>query len=243
MREKLRISTYSTYVLYKASEEEFEKGYQILKDSYPEVEFIEESVFYQDVLSIMERMPGILTAFGVDDNIFKEDFSDMSLLRDFYLDSSVMCFSMRLGLNTNYCYPLDSYQLVPNLQNNRWSWRGQQGDWGYPMSLDFHAFRHDQIYALVKSLSFTGPNELEGVLAGRALNMPFMMCASRSIVMNIPTNRVQELVPNRYANTSDKHSLNRLFLGGVRIDVESYYGINNNSCHYEIPLVLKPSIK
>src|SRR5215510_3710114 len=55
-------------VIYTVSNERFERQYEALKSSYPEIEFIRETSFHSDLVFAMQRFSHVI--FLVDDNLF-----------------------------------------------------------------------------------------------------------------------------------------------------------------------------
>src|SRR5215213_1463915 len=102
------------------------------------------------------------TVFFVDDNVFKNRFSladhELSLMED----PENLCLSLRMNQGMNYCYPLKlQCRTTPEVIDKRWKWRGSEGDWGYPMSLDGHVFRTSEILPLLRAIDFSDPHILE----------------------------------------------------------------------------------
>ena len=115
---------------------------------------------------------------------------------------------------------------------------GTNGDYGYPMSLDAHFFRTNDILPFLNGLKYNNPNSLVSQLAGYPLNKPKMICFKESKVLTIPVNKVQNFNQNVYGDISAKF-LNDKFLDGYIIDLEPYDGFKNISCHQEVEMNYK----
>lgn len=226
-------------ILYTYSNDEFKKGYDKLfiihNDS--NLNYIKETKkFKEHILELVDE-DNEHTIFFVDDMIFKNDFTLSSKqFKLFSLNDNILTLSLRLHKNLSYCYPARIHMTPPNFDSNMtFKWRGQSGDYGYPMSLDAHFFRTKDILPLLKVLNYNNPNSLESSLAMYPKNKPKMLCFKESIVLTIPVNKVQNFNQNVYGNISAKF-LNDKFMDGYIIDLEHYDGFKNYSCHQELEM-------
>ena len=184
------------------------------------------------------------SVFFVDDNIFKNhiDFYDEQE-KIFKEDLTICCRSLRLHIKLKRCYPMNiEYTKIPvfTIKDNSliFKWIGQQGDYGYPMSLDGHIFRTNDIISHIQTLRYRNPNSLESVMSGMPLNKLKMICYDKSIIVNNPCNKVQTNNPNLHGN-EDINKLNDEFLNNKIISLENIDGLENISCHQEIKIILK----
>lgn len=224
-------------VLYTYSNQNFENGYNILMEEYSEVNFIKENNFKEDVMKLID-VNNKYTVFFVDDIIFKEKFTlKCKQIEIFSNDDSFACLSLRLHTQLNYCYTMNVSMKSPNMDSNGiFNWRGTDADFNYTMSLDGHIFKTDMILNLMKDIEFCNPNSLEGSLACRPpYDKPLMICFQKSVIFNNPINKVQTNNPNRHGFI-DAYYLNDMFLSGKRIKLEPYLGLQNISCHQEMPI-------
>lgn len=214
-------------VLYTFSDSLYQKGYEQLITKYPNISFIKEKNFRSDLLGLVDTQDK-WTVFLVDDIVFKNTFSFNNKLPD-----DVLCLSLRLHPYLTYCYAAN-IPMKP-IGKTEWNWKGLSGDYGYPMSLDGHIFRTEDIYPLLKTLPYKNPNSLETILAVCPINRPKMMCLEKSIIINNPCNKVQTNNPNRFGNISAEF-LNEKYLKGYVIDLDPFQGIEMESCHKELPI-------
>lgn len=162
-------------------------------------------------------------------------------VEDFQLLDDEVCFSFRLGLNIAYSYPLDIPERLEDatVTGSRvsWDWRGQgPGSFSYPLSLNGHVLRADEIRSLIEDADFSNPSELESALhARRGAARPRMASFPTSRVVSIPANVVADTFPNRHGALHSADELNRRFLAGERIAVERMAFDAVTSCHEEIP--------
>jgi len=226
-------------ILYTYSNDSFKQGYDKLFDIHDElnITWIKEEKRFKEHLIEFINEEEKYTIFFVDDMIFKNEFSlNSKQFKLFTLDDTILTLSLRLHKNLSYCYPARIHISPPTFDvNNTFRWRGQQGDYGYPMSLDGNFFRTKDILPFLKSLNYNNPNSLESQLAVYPLNRQKMICFDESVVLTIPVNKVQNFNQNIYGNISSKF-LNDKFLDGYIVDLEPYNGFKNVSCHQEMDM-------
>jgi len=220
-------------ILYTFTNNFFKQGYDKLISKYSNLNWVKENNFKNNLVSFID-INNKYTIFFVDDIVWKNKFSlNDNEFKDFEKNNNILTLSLRLHPNLTYCYSAN----IPMKQLNTtvWNWRGMQPDFGYPMSLDGHFFRTNEIIGLVKGLPYKNPNQFEAVLAAYPINKPLMSCYEKSIIFNNPANKVQTNNPNKHGNISAEY-LNQEFLNGNIIDLEQYRGIDNESCHKEVPI-------
>lgn len=207
---------YTFNILYTFDNEEYKKGYDIVKNIHSEFNYVREIDFKQDVLSLMKDNP--YTIYGVDDDVFIDKFSmDCQEINIFNNDEKIYCVSLRMHPKMNYCYTMNIFTNPPIfIEKNIWNWYGHQGDWEYPHAIDLSLFRTKDIINMVKDLNYNNPNSFEGVCNCHRLNKPLMMCFDKAKIVNIPLNRVNGICPNRCENISAEY-LNNQLLSGKRI--------------------------
>lgn len=232
-------SQYNFKVLYTYSDSNFEEGYKKLFKIHNDdnISYIKEGNKFKDsLLKIIDKEKDY-SIFFVDDIIFKNKFTlNSKQFKLFTLDDNILTLSLRLHNNLTYCYPARIHMNPPKFESNMsFRWRGQPGDYGYPMSLDGHFFRTKDILTFLKSLPYNNPNSLESYLSMYPLNRPKMICFEESIIMNLPINKVQNFNQNVHGNISAKF-LNDKFLENYIIDLEPFDGFKNMSCHQEVEI-------
>jgi hypothetical protein len=227
-------------VLFYPSEEYID-AYIELERLFPNVKFIREGKFYLDVFKFL-RVRNKFVSFLVDDIIFKNDFSIMRAASLVSENRDVLCFSLRLGLGMDQCYSCGTVQNMPKFFFDElngflsWDYSGQQGDWGYPMSLDGNIFLLEdfsKIFSVVPP--FHSPNSMEANLSRVSSFKSHMSCFYKSVLFNNPINRVQNEFQNR-CESGDAKVLLQKWNDGLKIDIEKYRGLDNNSCHFPVEL-------
>lgn len=230
-------------VLYKASEKH-KKSYETLKNEHPYVEYVEEKNFKSDLLKIVQNKRFVL--FVTDDTVFVRKF----YIRDFEevlnVIPSALGISLRLGENTQYCYPLNAQQRVPksyrlNYGLNFYHWLGQNYDFGYPLELSSSMYRVADIDGMLSQLDYNNPNELEALMFQNCQVyeriMPFLVFPRISFAFANPINRVQNVAPaNRFGNNAkyDPYSLLTDYENGCRIDYTKFEDFVTTGAHQEI---------
>jgi hypothetical protein len=232
------------HVLYTYSAEYYGSGYVKVITMHPDISYVYENPngFKTDLLNLITR-ENPLTVFFVDDNVFKDNFILKSEeMKIFLRREDIICLSLRLYPKINYCYTMNIPVQLPSFveEKNMWRWGdATPGDWSYPMSLDGHIFKTDDIFSLLIQLDYTNPNTLEGQLACHPVNLPYMICYENSKIINIPANKVQSENTNRHGNISS-FDLNEKFLSGYRLSLNKLLDKevfkNNTSCHQEMEL-------
>ena len=223
-------------VIFSYSNDFFKSGYDKLVPGFPKVNFVKESHFKTDLLQdIKPEHP--LTVFLVDDIVFRRKFSwDCEEVKHFQQSQDIICLSLRLSPAINHCYSKNCSSPAPQLDNNYcWNWRPELGDWAYPMSVDGHIFKTEDILPLMIKLEYQTPNTLEEALAGNPLPHPKMMCLKEHVVFNIPQNMAQTDCKNRcQKNGLSTKQLNKRYLNSEVINIDYLASIDNNSAHFEV---------
>lgn len=244
---KLAGCAFAFTVLYFASNEDFEKGYSLLKPLYPWVKFVRqenEKSFLRQNQEILESLDSRYISFFVDDIIFYRQlppYFEREL--DIFFQEKNACFSLRLGLNTTECYMGRCRNIFwgryDYKQFSLWNWNDSSGDAGYPLSVDGHVFRRLDFLKITKGLEYKSPNSFEASLQSRlgifAYLAGLMMGSYRqSLIVNVASNRVGEYDCNRCGDNPEENPnrLNNLFLSGIRISPTINPDIVNG-CHIE----------
>jgi len=233
------------HVLYTYSNEAFGAGYVRTITTHPEFHYAFENKgkFKADTLNLLLKERNF-TMFFVDDNIFKNHFSLRSEeVKEFIIREDIACVSLRLCPRINFCYTMNVPMKVPTFTDSRrfiWKWKDAfPGDWSYPMSLDGHLFKTDEILPLLTLLEYSNPNTLEGNLANSPFNIPYMICFDDAKIFNVPANKVQNVNGNRHGNMT-AWDINERFIKGGRLSLDKVLNnplsINNTSCHQDVPL-------
>lgn len=180
-------------VVYKASNQAFDFGYQKLQDkhsvwvdnkvlsftrqvdSHPNQDNTDSS-FKQDVMNTLHSHPeaGRYVVFFTDDDIvYRQVPKTGQVISDFMsVRPGLACVSLRLGNNT-YVQDEHANQRCPmptlaSIQDGFivWNWRSVPAytNFAYPLSVDGHIFNRGLMMSLLGGIEFTTPNFMEGNL-------------------------------------------------------------------------------
>jgi hypothetical protein len=237
-------------VIHRSSGPAFADGYELCRAQHPEVTFVAETDFRRQVLALLASSGSHLATFLCDDDVaFRAP--NLGLVRAMMdIWPTILCFSLRLGANTTQCYSLRKSQEAPPTDTGKtrsgasrhWSWRGAEGDWGYPGSLDGHIWRREQVLTLISSRTNWGsPNELEDALnqACQTALLPEMASFAQSCLTGVPVNSVQSSHDtNRHGERfhADPRTINDRYLQGARLSLDSVVPALVDAAHTEFQL-------
>jgi hypothetical protein len=247
------VEDYQINILYKASNDEFKRGYELVINKYPQFNFKIEESFKNDVLSLFNNSD--YTVFFTDDDIIYNSFKLTKYeLRNIFELSKAICFSLRLGLNTTNCYTMQKLNKLEKFDKHKIfydtdfiepfiSWKVADGtnDYAYPMSVDGHIFKTEYIKNLCEVLEYNNPNLFEAMLSN--FTRPEMIITSyeHSKLVNSPINRVQETFQNlsgmKYRYSVE--DLNEMYLDGLILNFEKMNFNEITGCHQEIQPIFK----
>lgn len=232
------------YVLYTISDYEHETAYEDVRKIFKEqnVKFIKEKDFRRDLIEVLDAISTKKMFFLVDDIIFTEPFE----LSDFIkYNTKKYVPSLRMGRNLTYAYTTQQEQPLPNFirdelaDNNKFIWKWENGslDWGYPLSVDGHLFDSREIGTLIKNSNFKAPNTLEESLQlyNNIYKTRYGLCYNKSVIVNIPCNKVQ-LENNNISGNMTPTTLLSKWNEGYQIDYKKLFSYNNISAHQDIEL-------
>jgi len=249
-------------VLYKASDEKFQKGYDLIQDRWSEwdnIMFIPEVNFAGQIRQIILGSIGYI-CFLTDDCIFyrPSHITPSKVCKILTDNKEILSFNFRLGDNTiiqNYLtgetqIPLADlgYKHVQNYEDViRWRWKVHPANYnyGYFFSWDGCAYRTDFLYEATKNITFTNPRTMEGNIAGNiqkrnTVKEEFMAAPLISNVVVNTINKVQDFGPEAgmFHNYSVE-DLNERFLSGGIISLEAFDFENVVSSHTELELTFE----
>lgn len=228
LRSMKRFTDFSDVYVTYMHDESYKEGYdRVIKDN-PDVrfEYRKKNLKYY----IMKELTSELTMFCPDDDVFigKVSLKDREF-KQFKENPDILCLSLRLGRNCNYCFDRDKPVQVPKMKHNTWEWRKYPLDWGYPMSCSCTVFRTSELKSVLERIDFKIPSHIEAQMWQTPLPNPLMMCYPSQKVLECPINAVQdEFNNNRTGNVGTKW-LNDEFLKGEEIDLDEIVRHKYNS--------------
>lgn len=245
-REKITPSI-AAHVLYSASGQDHQQSYDQLQELHRDlpVTFHKQTnskSFRDDLISLLATFPEDKIIFFVDDIVVVENV-DLNDLLGFDTDKFVP--SLRMGLNIKENYTTNTGQPLPDIQTRTeadpdkivWHWHQGTLDWSYPLSVDGHIFSRREILSMLRLLQFSAPNTMEDALQSfnPIFTNRFGVACSKSKIINIPCNKVQDENKNFHGNIHQDLLLEK-WQGGFAIDLEPIYGYINKSPHEEIDI-------
>lgn len=234
-------------VIYKHSNDEFKQGYEKVKSEFSSLcNFVEQTDnFKQDVLNLLDS-DSEYSCFFTDDDIIYKTFDATKVIKAIESDEDVFCFSLRLGVNTTFCYAMNTPNVFRDYEDNdgvlKWDWSVHYLDFGYPLSVDGHIFKTKDILKLTKKIGFVNPNTYEaGLQIFDSFPKNKMTSFKESVLVNTPNNIVNTSFANRNGLThgASVESLNDDYLDGKIIDMESMDFSDIKGCHQEIEFKYK----
>lgn len=237
--------TRTVSVLYHSSSPGFDAGYALTRSAWPWAWHVPEIDFSEQVRRWLLQATDVV-GFLCDDDLF---YRPAPVLRELPLP-----FSYRLGFNCTRQHPTGREQRLPEIRDAvsdllSWEWLGAEGDFGYPFSLDGHAYAREAIIGLVHDVDFVDPTTLEAGVVSALLDPSFNRtrerfgstyhAPARSCLVSIPANRVTMSSHNPImADGLSVVELNALFLRHQRIDLDAMDFSNVDGAHSEVPYVL-----
>jgi len=242
-------------ILYKSSTQEFEKGYYKLmmegaENNMPNISWLPESG--SSLRSFKELNSGLIsrdyhpekyefTCFFTDDDIIYQPINEQEIIDCLNSDDDVFCFSLRLGKNITVCYTQNSGNVLIPLEETdsivKWDWSVHYMDFGYPLSVDGHIFRTEDIQTLSNKVPYVNPNTFEAALQIFD-NFPKNKMAAflNSKLVNTPANIVQNVFPNRKGEKYgfSVEELNKKYLSDEVIDYSAIDFNDIKGCHQEL---------
>ncbi len=209
-----------------------EISYRQLADKWARrVEWIRESDFREDLVSIVRQDSSTHLFFMTDDALILRPFAmEQVLLPDPRHEIFSLCHSRDL----DWCFVHQKTQTVPDLDprpDGTLSWRWKNGetfsDWSFPLSVDGKFFLREEMEVLLSDLPFRSPNTLEQSLqiyqplfAGR-----LGVCFAKAAMVNVPCNAVQTQFANPVTGAHSTDELLHEWEGGNRIAWEDFKGM------------------
>lgn len=245
-------------VLYLASDSDYEVGYREVYHNFENnplrVYLIPQMHFTEDLLRLTDTYPASkFTCFMTDDDVLYRDINiTYQKLEDMFdTNPELLTFSLRLGSNTyiqdqytqsHVSFPKE-FTVADNTITWNWTLVPRWTNFAYPLSVDGHIFRTNEIGQIIQNThDITNPNSLEGNWQPQAYKYGlFMSCFNKSVLVNNPVNRVQEVCCNQagnYYGISSKE-MNEKFLDGYVIDYDAMDFSNIIGCHQEIEVKWK----
>lgn len=230
-------------------DKEYQKGYDLLIGKYSnnkKIVFVkEESSLVFSFLISLDKCETNYISFITDDTVFYQYTNQKNDIVS-AMDGDTFCFSLRLGLNTTLQdYKTGRYQrdlfYYEELQYDviRWDYNNYNpfDNYGYPISLDGHIYRIDDVIFITSAIDISKLRDWEGKLCyeKRYLYSNYTKMASfrHSKCVNIPSNAVlgDLYCSNKGLSISELESK---YVSGNEIDIDKMDFTKVIGCHQEI---------
>ena len=228
-------------ILYRCSNETYEKAYKEVKKRFPAVVFTQQSSapqldFKPLLIQFLHESPSDYILFAVDDDLIHDPIdlkADTAALKQ----TGAYGFFYRLGKEIDYCYMLDKPQQIPPLVEvdpDRFAWDFGQGerDWAYPASVDLTLYSKQEVVRQIEKLPFIHPNSLESLWNNKTHHKRIGLCHATAKMVNIPLNLVN-LSTNRAMQSYSPQELLEQFNQGLKMDIEPLKNYSHHSAHVE----------
>jgi hypothetical protein len=230
-------------VLYHSTSFEFEQGYNICRKENLNINFIRQDTFYQDVKTFIDAAQGEYILFCTDDTIFTRMFLVEEIENVLDNNKKVLNFSLRLGKNTDYCYPLSRKQRVPFKESEKrilyWNWRKEECDFNYPLEVSSTILRINDVKKIVDAWNFPNPNWMEwymDICKNNLTNKEISACFSLSVAFSAPMNKVNDKNSNKASGIQEysPEKLLKKYIGGYRINPYRFFKYIPQAAHEEV---------
>lgn len=232
-----------TVVLWRGSDVRFRTGYDVVESEWPSVYMINDHAGFEGLVRwTLDHCRDERTLLLCDDDVLVRPWREWR-----YWPETLLCFSLRLGTNTVVQYPTGATQLWPG-GFYPWLQERDNGDFGYPGSLDGHQFRTEDLRRMLAGRSFPNPTALECALVEGCLALaherPMISVYSEQRLVGLPLNRVSEQSNVKHLDDPvySAAALNERFLAGERIDLAALDFTGCDGAHWDgVELVWTPA--
>jgi len=222
---------YEVHIIYKASNQVFECGYEGVWMAHPadNIYWHVETDFKRNLDNLLGTIAAPYTVFMVDDMIVKREIAKDKIFLQ--LESpDVLGISLRLGRDID-ADAIKKGVNVPMNSQNLWRWKDCSiKGWNYPMSLDGTIFKTSDIQC-IKKLEYKKPNSLESAMSRKPLGNPLMVCYDKAKTVNLAINRVQNEVKKNHCGDITEKFLNDKWLAGQQICLKPLIIMKHNQRH------------
>lgn len=196
-------------------------SYKNVKNSFKRVQWIEQTVFFDNLTEAIKKAKDYLM-FGCDDVVFSSSFrfeEAISLLKS---NLEIFGFSLRLGSNI---YPKQVH-FSKSGKMLIWDWtKTDSPSWNYPWELDATIYNKADVIKIISALKtedIKNPNYLEAEIANNPyqfVHKTKMGSFQKSKCLVITVNRVQNSVINDFDDSKNlsPERLQFLYEKGLRL--------------------------
>ncbi len=242
------------FIIFQASSKVHYHAYteikSIFKNSLVDIQFIHENEgFRSTLISVLNKIKTQSMIFLTDDDMFINNI-DLTCFSE--IDPLKSVVTLRHSPHIRYSYTAGSKHSTPFLKPMQvdrvdafeFQWFESKNEWSDPWSVDGHMLSTAEVRVLTSISNFKAPNSYEGALKSfnDIINNRTGICFPRSIIVNIPINRVQEEVLNKSGSISTDFLLEQ-WQKGFAIDIKRFSKIIPTSTHEEHTIFFIKRIK
>lgn len=255
------------YVLAKYANESIRKDYLDICHSYRiksglSIRVIREESFrhdFLDTLCFIKNNYRYVIGLTDDTIVWRPYIFPLHILTSDLSDSNIFTLSLRLGENTTIQNPdnpnekivipssFHEYSTGPKQAYWNWDNRELSTNCQYPISLDGHVYRSNDLFELSSKIPFKNLREWEGELmayvTGNPDIPPVMTCYDMSYTVNVSCNLTQyPFIEKMGPYGKSLVELQKLFDDGYRVDLnETLKNIKIEGSHQYVQLHFKRS--
>ena len=234
--EKYLENLHRLYVIYRAGNDHYEKGYHEVKKTFPNVIYIRQSIenSYEDFAPTVRKTIfdfDVSTAryitFALDDFIIKETL-DLNESARLLKETGAYGFYFCLG-NHLETHPKESKILIQEGVYG-WQFSSMDGEWSIPNSVKMTLFKKEDIHPDFLYMKFHSPNILQALWNESADLSRVGLYYDRSKAVSLPLNIVMEneWIQKKVTNISTKELLS-FFDQGLKMDITPLDQLENQT--------------
>jgi len=238
------------FVLYRTSNQEFEKAYQDIQKEYQkcvDIKFFKQNNqtaphnFKPLLLKILfTESKSNYILFGVDD-IIVTNFININNCITLMIQEKAFGFYLRLGKNiTKFYVQSVDFHTTPQFKivtPDVLAWKFKDGKyaWKHATSVDMTVV-HKQEIECFKTIEYQTPNQLEIAWSNnkrKETRNKTGLCYAHSKMVNIPFNIVQEDKTQNNMGIFSTIDLLGLYNKNLKLDINALFAVNNQAPHIE----------
>ncbi|WP_194847337.1 glycosyltransferase [Candidatus Neptunochlamydia vexilliferae] len=239
--EKYVENLHRQFVIYRVGNTHYEKGYDKVKEAFPNVIYIRQSIEtpYEDFAPMVRKVVfnrdfsiARYVTFALDDHLIKDQIDlkeGVKLLKE----TGAHGFYFRLGNN------LDDHPEERKVEVEEgvyaWQFSKMEGEWGAPNSVRMALFKKEDIHSDFLHMKFHNPNILQALWNKQANLLRVGLYYDQSKVVRLPLNTVMEneWIHAKSPKISTKDLLTT-FEQGLKMDISSLERLENKKVELEI---------
>lgn len=235
------------FVIYRVGNTHYEKGYEKVKEAFPDVIYIRQSIEapYEDFAPTVRKVVfnrdlsvARYVAFALDDHLVKDQ---IDLKEGIKLLKKTGGYGLYFRMGNNLTNHPKEKRIEVSDGVYAWQFSTMKGEWGIPNSVEMTLFNKEEIHSDFLHMKFHNPNILQALWNKQANLFRVGLYYDQSKVATLPLNIVMEneWVKEASVNTSTKELL-VTFEQGLKMDIEPLDRLENKTIELDfIPKFVK----